>query len=66
MAESIEEDQEEINDEIKRLLDNKDAINTKKIRKLAYSVFFGVADVAKAEENHLRAVVCNSPVRRVK
>jgi hypothetical protein len=43
MAESIEEDQEEINDEIRRSLDNKDAINTKKITKLPRRVFCGVS-----------------------
>lgn len=55
MAEStdLEEDinEQDINDEIRRLLDNKDAGNTKKITKLAYNVFGSIVDVAKAEEN---------------
>ena len=54
MAEStdLEEDinEQDINDEIRRLLDNKDAGNTKKITKLAYNVFGSIVDVAKAEE----------------
>ena len=46
-----EVDEEEINSEIQRLLDNKDSTNTSKITKLAYSLFSCVADIAKAEKN---------------
>ena len=48
-----EAEQQEIDDEleeIKRLLDNKDAANTKRITKLAYNVFSSVVDVATAEK----------------
>ena len=47
-----EAEQQEIDDEleeIKRLIDNKDAANTKRITKLAYNVFSGVVDVAAAD-----------------
>ena len=47
-----EAEQQEIDDEleeVKRLLANKDAANTKKITKLAYNVFSSVVDVATAE-----------------
>ena len=46
-----EAEQQEIDDEleeIKRLIDNKDAANTKRITKLAYNVFSSVVDVPAA------------------
>ena len=49
-----ETEQQEIDDEleeIKRLIDNKDAANTKRITKLAYNVFSSVVDVAAAEKD---------------
>ena len=49
----VEAEQQEIDDEleeIKRLIDNKDAANTKRITKLAYNVFSSVVDVAAAEK----------------
>ena len=49
-----EVEQQEIKDEleeIKRLIDNKDAANTKRITKLAYNVFSSVVDVATAEKD---------------
>ena len=47
----VEAEEHEIDDEleeIKRLLDNKDAANTRRITKLAYNVFSSVVDVATA------------------
>ena len=50
----VEAEQQEIDDEleeIKRLIDDKDAANTKRITKLVYNVFSSVVDVATAEKD---------------
>ena len=50
----VEAEQQEIDDqleEIKRLIDNKNAANTKRITKLVYNVFSSVVDVAAAEKD---------------
>jgi hypothetical protein len=51
MAEAVGEVQEEVDEEIRRLLSNKDANNTKKITKLAFNVFSCVVDVTEAEKD---------------
>ena len=76
----VEAEQQEIDDEleeIKRLIDNKDAANTKRITKLAYNVFSSVVDVAAAEKDlanmwrdfselhHFRKYFAESPSLRV-
>ena len=50
MAEVEQQEIEDELEEIKQLLDNKDAANTKRITKLAYYVFSSVVDVATAEK----------------
>ena len=50
----VEAARQEIDDEleeIKRLIDNKDAANTKRITKLSYNVFSSVVDVAAPEKD---------------
>ena len=44
-------------EEVKRLIDNKDAAKTKRTTKLAYNVFSSVVDVAAAEKD-LASVDC--------
>ena len=51
MSEAEQQEVDEELEEIKQLLDNKDAANTKKITKLAYNVFSSVVDVATAEKD---------------
>ena len=50
----VKAEEQEIDDEleeIKRLIDNKDAANTKRITKFGYNVFGSVVDVATAEKD---------------
>ena len=50
----VEAEQQEIDnelEEIRRLIDNKDAANTKRRTKLAYNVFSSVVDLAAAEKD---------------
>ena len=46
MAEAEQQGIDDELEEIKRLLDNKDTANTKRIKKLAYNVLSSVVDVA--------------------